>query len=103
MNDDLEHNIQRLFRIRALIRVVLTSTTIVFFVFFLGGMTLYRDLFALSLSNDSSLTLGIVCAVALIFIFVLLELLYILACRYWLDPLQQKIEKTRQTETLSND
>lgn len=94
MTADLEQNIRTLFRIRAIVRLALTAVTLACFALFLAGMTIFSDLFTRSITEGSSITLGLFVGISIIIVFVLLEFLYILACRFWFDPLQIKIEQT---------
>lgn len=92
-------SIQRLLRLRNLVRTALTTLTMASFFLFVGAMTFYPNFFARPITADSSVTLGLLAAVSVIAVFVLLEFLYVLISRWVLDPLQKQIVSA-QTDTI---
>ncbi len=74
-------------------RFVLAMLVLIAHAFFVGGIAFYRNFFAQPISDESTLTVGIVAAVAVIVTMILLEWVYILISEKRLDPLQKSISQ----------
>ncbi len=74
-------------------RFVLAMLVLIAHAFFVGRIAFYRNFFAQPISDESTLTVGIVAAVAVIVTMILLEWVYILISEKRLDPLQKSISQ----------
>lgn len=72
-------------------RFFLTALTLLCHAFFIGGVTVYRGLFAKPIADGATLTVGLVSAASVIVFFVVLEFVYIFISARKLDPLQTDV------------
>ena len=81
----------KLLKLRSRVRFTLTALLIGAHAFFVGGIAFYHDFFARPMSDESTITVGIVATVGVIITMILLEWVYIFISIRWLDPMQHKI------------
>lgn len=84
---------QQLVKKRNKVRFALTALSMVFYCFFVGGITVYNQWFGEPISEHSKIPVGIVATIFVIIIMVFLEWLYVAYSQKYLDPMQAEVKK----------
>jgi uncharacterized membrane protein (DUF485 family) len=82
-----------LLKARRNVRITMTLLSLSSYAFFVGGIVLYKDWFASSIVDGSSIPVGIPATILVIIFMVTLQYIYTKISDDYLDVLQAKVKK----------